>query len=340
MIRNSLKYSFFLILAGFFFISTESDNEVVDYSKTVKDLSLEEALIQMGEKKPLHYIEKLNSDSANIGYQLITTGQLKNQKHKKLSKFFVCTDCHNLTTEVYDLADESPKARLKYGMDKGIPYLPASTFYGMYNKTNWYNGDYALKYGDLVLPTRDSLVNAIQLCAVQCSQGRPMESWEIRSILHYYKSIGIKITDLKLSNDELDRLTKYVLKKDKTGIKLLKQKYNSINSATFGKTEKPEISNYSGNSKQGEYIFNNGCLHCHDMGKGITNFEFDTTRLTLDFFEAQFEKHNPYTVPYIVRKGTYAINGRRQYMPQYTLEKMSEHQLIDVLAYISTKGKK
>ncbi len=341
MIERRFKVSFlFIILAGFVFLSNYSVNQdLQSETRLVTDLSLEDALLKMGDSKPLHYIETVDKDSAKIGYEIITKGQLSDRKHKRLSKFFVCTDCHNLESEVSDLADESPEARIAYGMEKGLSYLPASTFYGMYNKTNWYNGDYDLKYGDLVKPTRDTLVNAIQLCAVQCSQGRPLENWEIRSILHYYKSISIQISDLKLSHDELDDLTKYVMGKDKAGIKLLKKKYNSINPATFGKLTKPHIVDYKGNVKNGEYIFKNGCMHCHDYGRGITNFEFNATDLTLSFFESKFEKSSHFSVPYIVRKGTYAMNGRRQYMPQYTLEKMSEKQLLDLMAYITSKRK-
>jgi len=341
MIGKSFKVSFILILLlGFIFLSIDHDNVgLKPFTKVVKDLSLEDALLKMGDQKQVHYIDKLHPDSVRFGYEMITLGQIQDGNHKRISKFFVCTDCHNLTAEVYDLADESPEARIKYGMDKKMPYLPASTFHGLYNKVQWYNGDYSLKYGDLVKPTRDTLVNAIQLCAVQCSQGRPLEHWEIRSILHYYKSIGIQIRDLNLSSNELDRLTTYVVNKDKTGIKLLKQKYTERNPATFGELKKPSIEGYSPDLKKGQYLFENACLHCHKIGKGITNFEFDASQLTLSFFETRLRKSNHFSVPYIVRKGTYAITGKKQYMPQYTLEKMSEKQMLDLLAYIGGNEK-
>lgn len=88
-------------------------------------------------------------------------------------------------------------------MKHQLPFLPASTFYDEYNKRHWYNGDYSKKYGSLVVPTRDTLINAIQLCAVQCSQGRPLENWELRSILHYYKSIEYKMNDLNFTEKGL-----------------------------------------------------------------------------------------------------------------------------------------
>ncbi|MFK8045222.1 MAG: c-type cytochrome [Crocinitomicaceae bacterium] len=335
-LKTSLLSLVFLIALASFLISGRSNKGVVEnYTKLVSDLSVADVLLKVGAKKPNHFIEKLDSDSAHIGYELITTGFVEGSNNKKQSKYFECVDCHNLVPEVYNLADESPNERLKYSKEKNIPFLPASTFYGMYNKEHWYNGDYAKKYGALVAPTRDTLVNAIQLCAIQCSQGRLLENWEVRSVLHYMKSISLQIKDLKITAKEMDRLAEYVIKKDKAAIKLLASKYNVINDATFGKTDIPELKNYKANPDNGKYIFNNGCLHCHGTGSNVASFEFNDDNLTLNFLESQISKHNHFSVPYLVRKGTYAIAGKKQYMPQYPLEKMSKEQLLDLLSYIS-----
>ena len=326
---------FLLLLSTFLMSGRNTEGVTKAYTKLVADLSVEDVLLRLGDKQPLHAINNIDLDSVKIGHQLITTGKTTGSNNKKQSKFFVCTDCHNLVPEVYNLADESPEARLKYGKEKNIPFLPASSFYGMYNKSQWYNGDYAKKYGDLVAPTRDTLVNAIQLCATQCSQGRLFENWEVRSILHYMKSISIQVKDLTITSKEMDRLAEYVINKDKAGIKLVKGKFNSVNNATFDDVKVPEIEGYQSNSENGAYIFNNGCLHCHGVGNNITNFEFNDNELTLRFLESKITKYNYFSVPYLVRKGTYAIAGKKQYMPQYPLEKMSREQLLDLLAYIS-----
>ncbi len=326
---------FLSVLSIFLLSGTTQEGLRESYTKLVADLSVEDVLIQLGDKKPNHFIQTLDKDSAKMGYDLITTGKTNTSKNKKQSKFFVCTDCHNLGPEVYDLSDESPTARVKYGRDKNIPFLPASTFYGMYNKTNWYNGDYAKKYGSLVAPTRDTLVNAIQLCATQCSQGRLMEDWEVRAVLHYMKSVSLQVKDLTITEKEMNRLTEFVMNKDKSGINFLKKKYNVINEATFDKVEVPNIENYKPNLENGAYIFNNGCLHCHGTGNNVANFEFNDDNLTMSFLESQITKYNHFSVPYLVRKGTYAIAGKKAYMPQYSLEKMSREQLLDLLAYIS-----
>ena len=46
-----------------------------------------------------------------------------------------------------------------------------TTFYGITNRETWYNDDYYKKYGDLVKPANENLVEAVQLCAMECSQG-------------------------------------------------------------------------------------------------------------------------------------------------------------------------
>ncbi len=303
----------------------------------LKEVSVLDILLELGDEKPNHYLMRTDQDSVRMGYEMVHFGQLKDKSNSKISKFFVCTDCHNQVIEVADLSKETSGERVKYGMKNDLPFLPASTFYGIYNKSHWYNGDYALKYGNLVKPTRDTLKNAIQLCAVQCSQGRPLKRWELNSIMHYYKSIEFKVRDLNLDQAELNQLLTDLATHNIRSVDVIKSKYNSINAATFGTLDPKQPENYSAELKSGEYIFNNGCLHCHGMGKDITNFEFDSDNLTLSFLESKLKKHNSYSVPYIVRKGTYAISGRKQYMPQYPLEKMSNSQLFDLINYIKSK---
>jgi len=55
----------------------------------------------------------------------------------------------------------------------------------------------------LVKPARNDLRKAIQLCAVECSQGRALEDWEMESVLAYLWTIGLKMNDLSFSKKEL-----------------------------------------------------------------------------------------------------------------------------------------
>jgi len=306
----------------------------------LEQLSVQDVLVELGDKKPLHYLTKVDADSVRMGYEMVYFGQLKDKSNKRISKFFVCTDCHNQVKDVADLSKDNADERLKHGMKNNIPFLPASTFYGMYNKEHWYNGDYSKKYGDLVIPTRDSLDNAIQLCAVQCSQGRELENWELRAIIHYYKSIEYKISDLNLSQKELNQLLTDLAVKNNKAVIGIKQKYLPINNATFGQIGVFPTKDYIADPEKGKYIYEKGCLHCHGMGKDITNFEFDSDKLTFSFLDSKMNKHSHYSIPYIVRKGTYAVSGHKQYMPQYPLEKMSENQMVDLIEYIKIESNK
>jgi mono/diheme cytochrome c family protein len=273
-----------------------------------------------------------------MGKEMVLYGSLKDGSNSRISKYFVCTDCHNQVLESANPADESPDAVLSYSKKNNIPYLPASTFYSMYNKEHWYNGDYYKKYGDLVAPTRDSLYNAIQLCATQCSQGREMEHWEIRAVLHYYKSIELKVSDLVFSEEEKTELGNLVVNNKKGAIELIKSKYNQKNPATFGTNKIPEIPGYEPSAENGEYIFTKGCMHCHDPMTGITNFTFQNTPLSLRYLHRKKDKYNNLAVPHITRYGTYAMSGRKQYMPMYSFEKLSKKQMLDLLHYLKVGG--
>lgn len=303
------------------------------------ELRVSDVLIQLGEKPPLHYIPVLDSDSARMGEEMVRYGKLTDGSNKRISKYFVCTDCHNQVKESADPADETPEAVLAYGKKNKIPFLPAATFYGMYNKEHWYNGDYDQKYGDLVKPTRDTLFNAIQLCATQCSQGRPMTDWEIRCVMHYYKSLEYKVGDLVFTNYELNLLGKSLVNNTALAREIIHSRYNEINDATFGTSQIPEIAGYEPNLENAAYIYEFGCLHCHAAEKEITNFDLGMDRLSFKFLEAKLYKYNSFSLSHITRYGTYAISGRKQYMPQYSMENMSDEQLLDLIAYIKHKAK-
>ncbi len=346
MLKKSLHFS--LLIAGVITILAfkskgeprySNFSEKKDSNKTeLTDMSVESALILIGDEKPLHYIEQADLDSARMGEELVYFGKLNDGSNREISKYFVCTDCHNQVLETADPSDESPEAVLAYSKEKNIPFLPAATFYGMYNKRHWYNGDYAHKYGDLVAPTRDTLFNAIQLCATQCSQGREMTDWEIRSIMHYYKTLEFKISDLKFDQNELDEFSRALASDYEKAREILSSKYSDINDAHFGTSKIPEIEGYEPSAENGAYIYEMGCLHCHAPGKNITNFDLDTDKLSFKFLSNKKEKYNHYSISHITRYGTYAISGRKQYMPQYSMENMSDKQMLDLLYYVDLKA--
>ena len=310
--------------------------------------SLAKVLVMLGDKKPLHHMEMPGDEMVRKGREIVFTGITdgpNGKKTKKVSQYFNCTHCHNTAIEDPDLTKSDPVARLEFVSAKGMSFLPGTTFYGVVNRTSWYNGDYAVKYGALVTPARDTLANAIQLCAMECSQGRRMEKWEINAVIAYFYSIGYKLQDLKLSEEEFELVNRalYADSQDyfSDAIKMLKSKYFNASPATFSYPLPKETRNYGkdGNVNNGERIYEKGCMTCHKTIGGVTNFKFDKEKITFRHLRRHLEKNNKNSVYYMVRKGTYAVPGYRPYMPNYPLERLSEQQLEDLVAYIQQQAK-
>ena len=214
--------------------------------------------------------------------------------------------------------------------------------YGTINKSHWYNGDYVKKYGNLVAPARDTLENAIQLCAEVCSQGRPLCEDEMEAVIHYFNSIGYTIGELGLSEKEMELVSKAIEigTKDETIIKLIKSKYLDYSPATFMKPQSLETRNLGkkGNPSNGQKIYEMSCLTCHKEG-GVTNYKLNQEQLTFKHLKKFAKTHKYFSVYDITRKGTYVKNGYKPYMPNFTKERLSNKQLEDLVAYFNLRSK-
>ena len=144
-----------------------------------KSDAISEVLKKLGDAPIQHQANLIRGASAKIGEDLALRGiakKPKGGKTKKQSKHFVCTSCHNTVKEDPDLRVSDPQARLNYAKENGIPFLQGTSLYGIVNRTSFYNGDYDKKYGKLVEPARNNIREAIQLCAVECAQGRKLKN--------------------------------------------------------------------------------------------------------------------------------------------------------------------
>lgn len=312
-----------------------------------KDTPLSHVLRDLGEPSPLHYSESYTSEEAQRGKEIVLQGQTKGpdgQMSSRVSKYFQCTNCHNVQIEDPDLTRSDPEARLKLAVEKNIPLLPATTFYGIANRVSWYNGDYAKKYGGLVVPARDTLVNAIQLCATECAQGRRMEEWEVRAVLAYYYSIEYKLGDLNLTESDWrllhDAQEQRSSDLQSKAIQMLRSKFFNASPATFSDPYDRSIRAYgeSGNAQNGKQVYEHACQSCHKPIGGVTNFKMDNERITFRFLRRYLKKNNHFSAYYMVRKGTYAVPGYRPYMPNYSLERLSHQQMEDLVAYINERS--
>ncbi len=303
--------------------------------------SVENVLRQLGDQPVEHQLNLKGGASAKIGEELFKTGFAKRmggRKKRKQSKHFVCTSCHNITKEDPDLSVSDPQARLEYADKMGLPFLQGTSLYGAVNRTNFYNGDYYKKYGNLVEKANDNLREAIQLCAVECAQGRRLANWELESILGYLWSLELKMGDLNLTAQDYQYIENAIGKSSdqKKAIELIKSKYLQASPATFTPppTDRKKGYGLTGDPKNGKLIYELSCLHCH-QNQRYSFFNLDESKLSLDYLNNHFPKYSHASIYQVGRYGTPPLNGKRSYMPQYTAERMSNQQMEDLRAYLA-----
>ena len=289
------------------------------------------------------YIEGVSAERGRDLALFGITAKPSGGKTTKQSRHFVCTSCHNFEREMADLSNDDPQARLEYVKANNLPFLQGSALYGAVNRSSFYNGDYEKKYGDLVVPARNDLREAIQLCAVECSQGRRLNDWELESILAYLWTLDLKIKDLILSKEEKKQIEWALNGKsaDKQKvIDLIQSKYLEGAPATFVTPPDDRKVGYDitqPDPENGKDIYELSCLHCHE-GKRYSYFNLDHAKATFKFLEKHFSQYTRYSTYQVARYGTSPMPGKRSYMPNYTLEKLSHQQMEDLRAYISTQA--
>lgn len=325
-----IKYILFCLLGGVMIIS--NTNEEVDPEEIQKVSALETRFgADYSDKKPNFNISGV---SAEIGRSLVHEGfalKENGKKTKKQSKHFVCTSCHNTVKEDPDLTLSDPQARLDYTTKVGIPFLQGTTLYGAVNRETYYNGDYDKKYGDLVKPARNDIRGAIQLCAVECAQGRKLKDWELESVLAYLWEIELVTSDLNIGEYELisDEKT------NKERLALVKSKYLSGSPATFipPPADRKTGTGLVGDEQNGRKIYESSCLHCHEKGR-YSYLSLDKSCMSLNFLEKDIDRFTNHSIYQVTRWGVPTKAGKKSYMPQYTLEKMSDQQLADLIAFV------
>lgn len=311
----------------------------MEESSWIDTSSVNDVLMRLGSGPSPH---KLIYDAklVNQGKDLVERGQtvLENGKlSRPVSKYFVCTNCHNSVQEDPDIRFSDPDTRLPYTIQNGIPFLQGSTFWGIVNRESWYNDDYYLKYGDNVKAANNNLREAIQLCAIECAQGRPLEKWEEDAVLAYYWDLELKIEDLELPRQLKNKIVETLNQErvDTSLVAQLKEYYMIAEPATF---EKPLVNKKAGYEKEGDVlvgaqIYENSCRHCHKEG-GVSDFLMDYTPNTFKFLKKNMFKDNDFSIYKIIRKGTYSSPGAVPYMPHYPKEKMSDKQIESLRKYI------
>lgn len=327
------------LLAMGFLISFASKEPQLDITP---DTSVDKVLEMLGDTPSPNKPKKgIKGVSVENGRKLVLEGistDPSGKRTSKQSKHFVCTTCHNVKREDPDLRVSDPQARLEYVTKNGMPLLQGTALYGVVNRTSFYNDDYYKKYGTLVEKAQNDIREAIQLCAIECSQGRPLYDWEMESVLTYLWTIDLKVKDLILSEEEIQMIETAVddkVKKD-DAIELIRSRYLSASPATFADAPKDRKAGYpglKGDPENGKMVYEAACLHCHEK-KRYSMFNLDDSEFSLDHLAKNFPKYTRYSTYKVSRYGTKPMAGKRSYMPQYTLEKMSHQQLEDLRAYV------
>jgi mono/diheme cytochrome c family protein len=325
-----------VILASY----TISERHQLSEMTIKKDMPVQQVLQQLGDEQPNHVLNKsLNKTSAAIGEALFKKGLAKKEGGQGgiQSKHFVCTSCHNVEKEDPDLRYADPQARLEFAAENKMPFLQGTTMYGIVDRRGYYDGDYYLKYGENVKKANNNLREAIQLCAIECAQGRELDDWELESILAYLWTIGLKMEDLSLSEADWKKIeadAKNAKKHDELAT-FIKSFYLQASPATFLKPPADRKAGYNmkGNPENGKLVYDLSCKHCHEDTR-YSFFNMDDNPATFKHLEKNFSKTNRYSLYFLIRDGTYSYYGKRAYMPRYTKEKLSDQQIEDLRAYI------
>ena len=303
--------------------------------------SLAQLLEELGEPRPKHYMAP-SQEAIKKGEEIVKYGRTIGPNGKRssyVSKHYSCTSCHNLEQEDPDLRFSDPETRLQYVKEKGLPFLQGSTFKGIVNRETWYNDDYVKKYGDEKIEiAHKDLRESIQLCAIECSQGRPMEEWEIDAVLAYYWSLEFNLNDLGLTVMDLKQLNqKWNDPQQKEALrKWLKSFYLQKSPAHFYDAPPNKTEGYAGldgNPAAGKDLYELSCLHCHKTN-GVSHYILDNSKDSFKHLNKMIPKDSHFSLYQIIAYGTYAIPGHRPYMPHYPKERMNQQQIEDLRAYI------
>lgn len=331
MIKKSIGLLFLLVLVGSFIFKTTS------YTAETPVVQIQ---LENGGEKPLHYIQELDEVQRKIGEELFLKGSsiINGKKTSRISKHYVCSSCHNNVLEDQKLTISSAEQRLSFAREKGLPVLQGTTLYGTVNKTTWYNGDYEKKYGSLVTSARDTLQNAIQLCAKVCSQGRTLSAEELEAFMHYFWSLQLKVGDLNVSIEENQLLNSG---DQAVVLQFINSKFLDHAPATFVEAiPKQERKKGEGaNIENGKVIYEQGCMHCHSAKAGNTNLKLGDDLLSYKYLAKATMGNSHQSIYRIVREGTYPIEGYKPYMPHYTNERLSNQQVEDLVGFVLSKAK-
>lgn len=338
--RFKVIASFILVILFFNFTFLPKPNQN-DWNE---ETPVYQVLIELGETPPKHYQKNPSQEQIKQGKELVLNGRTigpDGRKTNYISKYYVCTNCHNTVQEDPDIRFSNPETRLDYVSSKNLPFLQGTTFWGIVNRETWYNDDYVKKYGDLVVKANQDLGESIQLCAQECSQGRKLKDWEVEAITAYYWSLQLKMGDLNLTKNDWEKLKNQNKNPAKAASlrKWLKGFYALKSPATFANVPSDKSKGYGlkGHPEKGKRIYESSCLECHNA-QGVSDFVLDNSKFSFKKLANNINTNTYFSIYKIIREGTYAQPGHKPYMPHFPLERMSHQQIEDLRSFIEQEA--
>ena len=335
-----MKQHHFILILFFCFwptiVSAGPEEVRHDWNKSVP---VYQVLKELGDTTPSHYPQHRDKQAIKQGEDIVTYGVTRGPDGTKTtvqSDYFVCIDCHNTRREDPSLKRSDPEARLEYAIQRRLRFLPGTTFYGIVNRTTWYNDDYQKKYTDAVAANKN-LVKAIQLCATQCAMGRKLDEWELQAVLSYFWSLELTLEDLNLSESAWSTLKSASLQSTQNQglIAWVKGMYLQASPATFSKPPMPRLEpdTHSPNIENGKAIYVLSCLSCHQTDRA-TSLTLANSAVTYQLLNDHTDFGANFSVYNAIRNGIKASPGKG-YMPNFSLQRMSNNQMRDLRAFIN-----
>lgn len=331
--RNILLSSLLVLAACGAFVQFSGNED-----SPIKDQPVYELIRNLGGEKVAHEIEGADSLLIAQGRAIINIGEWPSDTGSTgvVSPYFTCVSCHNTVREDPDLRNPTPESRLAYVSEVGQGFFQASTFWGIVNRESWFNDDYVKKYGDDAKKAQNSLIEAIQLCSRECSQGRELTEWEMKAVLAYFWSIQLKIGDLDLTEDQLaDLQSKPKGKKGRAArIDWLKKQYMLASHAHVGEVPADKAAGYGlkGDRENGKRIYQSSCRLCHYYNVAEVTQIYEGGPI-IEMMVDSIASSSTHSLYEVIRKGTHPVKNQRQYMPYYPVERMSDQQIEDLRAY-------
>lgn len=279
------------------------------------------------------------------GEQLVTKGvtvDFKGRTTPRTSPKLTCVACHSIEPEHPFYGTIDAKARLEHADSMGMPFLPGAPLYGLVNRVAFFMDDYQRKFvHKQAYALKDGHRNirlAIQACNTIYAKGRPLQDWELESILDYLWTLELKMGDLGVPDSVLV-LVKESMETNlanSRAVNLMRRYYPEVYPATLVPPlpieEREEVSPVLNDYNSGKAIYRRSCLHCH-ANRRFANLKLDQSPNSFKLLKKHMDSGSRQDFYDAVRYQPDSKANRSQ-PPHYTAERMSDQQIQDLRFYI------